>query len=63
VHNPTGKGGFAVSFYVQLHMKRNGCDSSSANCAQGLQVAVSAELARDPQTMPVIFVPSFVLCL
>lgn len=40
VHNPTGKGGFAVSFYVQLQMKRNCCDSSSANCLQGLQVAV-----------------------
>ena len=30
-HNPTGKGGFAVSFYVLLLLKRNCCDSSSAN--------------------------------
>lgn len=36
----TGKGGFAVSFYVLLLLKRNCCDSSSANCSQGLQVAV-----------------------
>ncbi len=61
VHNPTGKGGFAVSFYVQLQMKRNCCDSSSANCLQGSQVAVSAELARDAQVSPAIFVLDILL--
>ena len=39
-HNQNGKGGFAVSFYVRLQMKRNICDSQSANWSQGLQVAV-----------------------
>ncbi len=61
VHNPTGKGGFAVSFYVQLQMKRNCCDSSSANYSQSLQVAVSAELARDAQVRPAIFVIEILL--
>jgi hypothetical protein len=58
-----GKGGFAVSFYVLLLLKRNYCASQSANCAQGLQDAVYAELARDAQAMPAIFVPLCVLCL
>jgi hypothetical protein len=39
-HNQIGKGGFAVSFYVLLLLKRNICDSRSADKSQGSQVAV-----------------------
>ncbi len=57
----TGKGGFAVSFYVLLLLKRNCCDSSSANCSQDLQVDVYSELARDAQVSPAIFVLDILL--
>jgi hypothetical protein len=46
----TGKGGFAVSFYVLLK-KRNICNGSSANRLQRSQVAVWAVLARDAQAL------------
>jgi hypothetical protein len=45
-----------------LLLKRNCCGSPNANLPQRSQVAVYAELARDAQAMPAIFVPLCVLC-
>jgi hypothetical protein len=55
-----GKGGFAVSFYVQLQMKRNICDSRSANSRRVRKLPCKAGLARDsrghaPQSLCSIF--------
>lgn len=40
----TGKGGFAVSFYVQLQMKRNSCESQSANLRRACKLLCKQSL-------------------
>ena len=40
----TGKGGFAVSFYVLLQMKRNSCESQSANLRRACKLLCKQSL-------------------